>query len=619
MNQTSGVSEVYEPRGVLPPGSDEPDAQPSPEPPPIANSSGNTVRFPGIGSMAFAPSVRGTTDDLRATVARLATLDAVDYIQQRDLEANNLGIKAADLNVMVRYTKRAQKAAQDEAKKRAKEAQDEAEKQATAAAAAQAAAAQKAAGSKLKDLVAEFNKRYMIVNEAGKALIYEPAFNSILQRRYHNRLGFEDFKKLHLNRTVEVTDKFGNPVPAQAASAWLHHQRRRQYIHGVTFDPSGNHQDPQVLNLWQEFQVVPKVGDWSLMKQHIFEVICASSHEHHDYVMSWMARMLQFPDQQGEVAIVLKGTEGTGKGLLARALLRILGQHALAISHAKHLTGNFNAHLRDCVFLFADEAFFAGDKAHVGVLKALITEPALTIEAKYANAVQAPNYVHVLMASNEDWVVPASISARQFMVLLTAATKVGNRPYFKAILNQMETGGYEAMLEELLHRDLTNFNVRDVPDSEGLQEQKKLSLGIPENWWMDVLQRGYVYKSKYGLEDHFGQWRDFETTEVLFASYSEFAKTRNERRLMTREALGTFMGKMAGGRPRRRRNVVIGEHMTDVPINQSGSEKRRQAKLITKASATGYLFGTLEDAQSAFCDATKLPVDWETDLEEADE
>ena len=65
--------------------------------------------------------------------------------------------------------------------------------------------------------------------------------------------------------------------------------------------------------------------------------------------------------------------------------------------------------------------------------------------------------------------------------------------------------------------------------------------------------------------------------------------------------------------------MVIGEHMTDVPINQSGSEKRRQAKLITKASATGYLFGTLEDAQSAFCDATKLPVDWETDLEEADE
>ena len=38
-----------------------------------------------------------------------------------------------------------------------------------------------------------------------------------------------------------------------------------------------------------------------------------------------------------------------------------MGQHALKISNAKHLVGNFNSHLRDCVFLFADEAFFAGD------------------------------------------------------------------------------------------------------------------------------------------------------------------------------------------------------------------------------------------------------------------
>ena len=119
-----------------------------------------------------------------------------------------------------------------------------------------------------------------------------------------------------------------------------------------------------------------------------------------------MARLVQFPALQGEVAIVLRGSEGCGKGTLARALKRILGEHALAISHSKHLTGNFNAHLRDCVFLFADEAFYAGDKAHDGELKAIITELTLTIEAKYQNAIVFPNYLHLMMASNEAWVVP---------------------------------------------------------------------------------------------------------------------------------------------------------------------------------------------------------------------
>ena len=89
----------------------------------------------------------------------------------------------------------------------------------------------------------------------------------------------------------------------------------------------------------------------------------------------------------------------------------------MAISNAKHLTGNFNGHLRDTVLLFADEAFFAGDRAHVGVLKALITEPTLTIEAKYANAVQMPNFVHLMMASNEEWVIPAGPEARRFFGL----------------------------------------------------------------------------------------------------------------------------------------------------------------------------------------------------------
>jgi Family of unknown function (DUF5906) len=324
-------------------------------------------------------------------------------------------------------------------------------------------------------------------------VIYEPAHDPILNRRYHNKLGFSDFEKFHRNRLVKVGDKF-----QPAATVWLRHPDRRQYIRGVTFDPSGNHRDPEVVNLWQGFAVEPKAGCWDLMQRHIFEVLCASSQDLFDYLMNWMARLVQFPAQQGEVAIVLKGIEGTGKGILARALLHILGQHALTISHAKHLTGNFNAHLRDCVFLFADEAFYAGDRAHVGVLKALITEPTLTIEAKYANAVQAPNFTHILMASNETWVVPASLEARRFLVLLTASSKVGNRAYFTAIHTQMLAGGYQAMLHDLLRRDLTDFNVRDVPNTEGLQEQKKLSLPTPEAWWMDVLHRGYATSRNLG-------------------------------------------------------------------------------------------------------------------------
>ena len=128
----------------------------------------------------------------------------------------------------------------------------------------------------------------------------------------------------------------------------------------------------------------------------------------------------------------------------------------------------------------------------------MITEPYLTIEGKYANAYQAPNFLHVMMASNEEWVVPASLDERRYLVLNVSDEKRSDHAYFAEIWKQMEAGGYAAMLHDLLAMDLTDFNVRNVPNTDGLQDQRKLSLPVPERWWLDVLHRGYVFRSKLG-------------------------------------------------------------------------------------------------------------------------
>ena len=156
----------------------------------------------------------------------------------------------------------------------------------------------------------------------------------------------------------------------------------------------------------------------------------------------------------------MRGGEGTGKGILARALKHLFGQHGISVTNAKHLTGNFNGHLRDAVLVFGDEAFYAGDKAHVGVLKVIITEPTITVEAKYRDAVEMPNFVHLIMASNEKWVVPASIDSRRFFVLDVPDTRANDHAYFGAIQAELEGGGYEAMLYDLLQVNLSSFNVR---------------------------------------------------------------------------------------------------------------------------------------------------------------
>lgn len=393
--------------------------------------------------------------------------------------------------------------------------------------------------------------------------------------------------------------KKGKPILRNVADMWLAHPDRRQFIDGIVFDPSGS-QQPGVYNLWQGFAVKPKQGDWEKMRHHLLSVVCAGDGHNFDYLRKWLARMVQFPAKQGEVAIVLRGLEGVGKSVLGDAMRRIFGQHGFAISTSTHLVGKFNAHLRDCVLLFADEAFFPGDRQHVGALKAIITQPYLTIEGKGKDTVQAPNFIHLIMASNDDWVVPASLDARRFFVLDVRATHKGDRPYFRELWNELENDGLAAMLYDLLHEDLSGFDHRDVPDTVGLQQQKKLSLPVELAWWEEVLQRGYVFKSKLGLEEEFRRWIDPISTELLYASYQEFAKEKNSPRRLSRDNFGRFMVQMKA-RPTRRRSSVVGEHLV-----QGHAEV-----IIAKERAPAYLFGSLNEvARPAFLAATGLSTEW---------
>ena len=71
-----------------------------------------------------------------------------------------------------------------------------------------------------------------------------------------------------------------------------------------------------------------KAGDWSLIRQHIEGVIADGNKEFAQYVVWWIAWAIQHPDQQAEVALVLIGRKGVGKGTLIRCLQRIFGAHA---------------------------------------------------------------------------------------------------------------------------------------------------------------------------------------------------------------------------------------------------------------------------------------------------
>ncbi|MBK1621808.1 hypothetical protein CKO42_26200 [Lamprobacter modestohalophilus] len=206
--------------------------------------------------------------------------------------------------------------------------------------------------------------------------------------------------------------------------------------------------------------------------------------------MHWLAYSVQHPERQAEVAVVLKSeARGTGKGTFGRLVCQLFGNHARHITHSRHLTGNFNAHLRDCCLLFADEAFFVGDRAGSEVLKGLITEPTLIIERKGVDAIQAPNRLKIIMATNADWVIPAGADERRYLVLEVSTEHRQDHAYFSE-LNRLIDGGAGALLHYLLSLDLSGFNIRKVPTTRSLTEQKTHSFDAFNRWLHNALCDG---------------------------------------------------------------------------------------------------------------------------------
>jgi hypothetical protein len=75
-------------------------------------------------------------------------------------------------------------------------------------------------------------------------------------------------------------------------------------------------------------------------------------------------------------------------------------------------------------------------------------------------------------------------------VLKVSESRKADHEYWKALNAEIENGGVEAMMQDLLSLDLTDFNVRIRPNTNALLEQKLQSLGPIQRWWHDRLHSG---------------------------------------------------------------------------------------------------------------------------------
>lgn len=378
------------------------------------------------------------------------------------------------------------------------------------------------------EIVAALNMHHAMVVLGSKVRILVEQDREHIDSRTppYKLLSKEDFGTLMANKHVMTTDAKGNPKMLPAAAVWMAHENRRIYPNGVGLFPE---KPEYTYDTWGGFAYEPQPGDVEPMLWHIREIICAGDEKAYEWLLDWLADMVQDPSNPKGTALVMRSEEGTGKGILANLMCDIFGYHSLHLTDVNHLTGNFNAHLADALLVFADEIVWGGNKKSAGKLKGLVTERHLMVERKGVDAIPYKNMVRLIIATNEEWAVPAGPESRRWFVLEVSEKRMGNTEYFRQLMEWIEKDGRAKFLHFLMNREITH-DLHRAPHTKELYQQRALmSQQQPVNvWWELMLMKGEV-PNYMRTDDDDNHWPEVVDRLMMYELYQSWCDDRKRQ------------------------------------------------------------------------------------------
>ena len=188
------------------------------------------------------------------------------------------------------------------------------------------------------------------------------------------------------------------------------------------------------------------------------------------------------------------------------------------------------------------------------------------------------NFSRIIISSNNDWVVPAGAEERRFCVIEPGDSMMQNSNYFKSINEELNNGGYEAMLYDLQNIDLEGIDLRRFPKTNALSIQKSISSSDVEKFWEDRLYDGSTISDQ-------DEWKNSILCYDLYQDYILFSKKIGNSRPKTMSSFGKNL-----------KNVI-----PEIERQRGTTKKRNYI----------YILPDLEQCRLAFDKARNTKTNWE--------
>ncbi len=158
--------------------------------------------------------------------------------------------------------------------------------------------------------------------------------------------------------------------------------------------------------------------------------------EEREHFLNWLAHIFQTREKT-QTAWILKGAQGTGKGLVSCQMLEpLFGDAFQANVDENDLSARWTWYLEDKVIVQMNEITMGerSSRSHIAnKLKAFITEDVIKIEKKNQNSYVVKNFANIIINSNHSAPIEIAPRDRRFNVVVTSSTPLIEYDWFGEI------------------------------------------------------------------------------------------------------------------------------------------------------------------------------------------
>lgn len=302
--------------------------------------------------------------------------------------------------------------------------------------------------------VAKLNEEIAWVEEEGKVLDVEANL-------YISKDNLSSGSR-YSTRHVLVANAKGDGVKKLSVSkAWLTHEHARRYATTV-FDPSTlehtiETERGQAYNLWQGWETdTGDVKPFMRLHEHVFRNV---NHDDPDFALKLLAYKFQNPHLKVPMAMVLVGSQGSGKSMWAKMIRLAAGQYGVA-QESVAMVSDFNGWMERALIVTMDEALpeHVSSKKGSERFKGWVSEDKMSINEKYRVSRQIKQYAFFILTGNDRRLASFSGDDRRMYVVDAGDKHEDGVQFYKPIADWMlYNNGPQKVCNFLLNYDLDGW------------------------------------------------------------------------------------------------------------------------------------------------------------------